>query len=185
MDKLRPRPATADHLRKKQAPTAQWFVVVDPDTVAVAEKAQKALFDAEVRAAHIGDDGDREAFLGPYRDEAARLEAECVEGEAVVVLRLRGLSRARYDRLVKEHPPTAEQIADAEEAGEPRPPYDADGFAAALIAACCVEPKLSAAEWADMFGDDDGVWTSGEQMQLVTMAMSLCHGSRVVDLGKG
>lgn len=162
------RPATLDRLRAKQRPQRVVEIHLDPDVLADVARL--------------------EALDKPTPAEKRELTSarEQVEGSTVEML-LRAVGRKRYDDLLLAHPPTTQQeeehakrFADVEGFVSP-PPYDPDTFAPALIAATCVEPKLSESEVAELLDE----WTSGEVVKLWTAALEVNTQSQLVSLGKG
>lgn len=101
------------------------------------------------------------------------------EDEDGVVRKLRG--RQAYERLLENHPPTAEQNEKAKEDHKADAPYNPDTFAPALIAACCEDPAMTAEEADDLISE----WTLPEVMMIFSAAMEICSSSQVGSLGKG
>lgn len=76
------------------------------------------------------------------------------------------ISSVEYERLVTKCPPTQEQKA---EGGT----YDPDRFAPQLLSAVCDDPKLSTAEWTQIWKSED--WSRGEAGDLFFAAVQLCN----------
>lgn len=82
-----------------------------------------------------------------------------------VVLKLKALGSQAYDDLLADNPPTAEQKKEGNT-------YNPDAFAPALIAACLVEPKLSAEEATALWSSPE--WSRGEVTELFMACIEVC-----------
>jgi len=201
--KPKPRAATLDHLKKKRKPFKDVFVCLEPELQTAAENAAGDLAEAELALYAAEHRGAGEAELTVLRDAvtAAKEASDSAHAERVkqtVKLRVQSIGRKAYEALVEACPPTEAQIATfqeeaaaAEEAriaeaiskGQdppaPRPlgkpEYDTDVFPAALIAACLIEPKLSAAEVVEVTED----WNFNEFVQLFMACTAVNGESRV------
>jgi hypothetical protein len=85
-------------------------------------------------------------------------------GTNEVTLKYQAIGMRAYDRLVAKHPPKPEQRAEGSS-------FDIDSFAPALIAACSVEPELTAAEAKSIWESED--WSRGDVMVLFRNAVEL------------
>lgn len=89
---------------------------------------------------------------------------------------LQAVSHTDYQKLRKEHPPTAEQIAEAEAAGS-KAAFDADTFCPALVLAQLLSPEPPDAESWQEFWDDlsDGqvnqLWGAALAAQMQTLQL--------------
>lgn len=151
--------ATFDHLRKKQAVERTVRIVMSQDAadahreaVEALARAEQALFRVTAEARKRNGSGGPEAEAAvaaatAERDAAKeRVESAVEELRAqTVTLRFRAIGRPRYDALVRAHP-GKDTVDDAGETVKTTEPYDVDTFAPALIAASCVEPKMSEAQ---------------------------------------
>lgn len=163
------RPATFDHLKKKQPLERTVSIVLSDDAARSYEAASEAL----ERARLLGQPThEHEESLAKAR---AALEAE------TVTMRFRSIGRKVYDALLLMHPATDEQKAEAAKDGTPELPYDIDTFAPALVAASCVEPRLSIEQVRELWDE----WNSAEVAPCWVAAMEVNTQRRVVDLGKG
>lgn len=193
--KLR-RPATLDHLRRKQRPWQVVEVCLDMGAKRAYESAQQHLSEAE-RA------GGRPAKAVDDARKAVD-EAKTALDEATVEMLFQGIGRVRREALEKAHPPTSEDEEALEEmyqqameeyaavAATAKNPerlqrprrekarFHAKGFAVALIAASCVDPVLSEDEWSDLTAE----WTEGELTSLFLVAQRVNSDSSLVSLGK-
>lgn len=172
------KPATFDHLKKKQP-------LERKVTIPLSQEAVDAYHDAEQayeRAKILNEPADalKEAL------DAAR--AAVLEESVQMVFR--SIGRKAYDALLEEFPPTEEQIAEyrkehADKDGNPakkgEPPYNIELFAPALIAASCVEPKMTVDQVNEIFDE----WNSTEIAEIWTAAHEVNTSRRVVQLGNG
>lgn len=193
--KLR-RPATLDHLRKKQRPWQVVEVCLDMG----AKREHEAALD---RLGKLERSGNRTAdALDKARAEVEQTRVAL--DEATVEMLFQGIGRVKREALEKAHPPTSEdeeelerlyaqqmeeyaaRIAVAKNAESiPRPRkekarYNARGFSIALIALSCSDPKLSAEEWTELTED----WTENELTSLFMVALRVNSDSSLVTLGK-
>lgn len=162
------RPVTFDHLRKKEPLERRVPIVLSDEAAKDYQSAKDELGRCELLK-----DGIEEA-------QAAVASAEKALKAATVTLRFRSIGRKRYAALVRAHPPTEEQIAEAKEDGRTAP-YDAENFSVALIAASCVEPAMTEEQVATLSEE----WNPAEYMQLWIAALEVNTQRRVVELGKG
>lgn len=162
------RPATYDHLRKKQPIEKLVPVPLDAALVEAYEKAVEAVEALEIQGADT-------SAAEKLRDTSRKaLEAE------TVVLRFRSIGRKRYDKLIHDHPATEEQHREHKEQYGQRAPHNIDTFAPALIAASCIEPEMTIEQVTELFDE----WNPAEVMDLYTAALEVNTQRRVVDLGK-
>lgn len=175
------RPPTFDHLKKKKPVEVTVVVHHDDALVKAYESAQQALGEAEFTA---GADGDETASRLDRLREAAESAREALEDETTW-LTFRSIGRRAYDALIEAHPPTKEQLEKAEKENLPRPQYDEDSFAIAVVAASCVDPStgeqfMTEEQVAELFDD----WNTAEVVALYTAALQCNSVRRVTDLGK-
>jgi hypothetical protein len=69
-----------------------------------------------------------------------------------------------YDKLVSKHPPKADQRVEGAS-------FDIDTFAPALIAACSLDPEMSAEDALEIWQSDS--WSRGDLMVLFRNAVEL------------
>lgn len=164
-----PRPVpTYDHLRKKAPLEHVVRVPLSEDAVVAHTEAVKALGRAELAlkpledAAKAGEEPSPALLAARaerYEAKATAADAKAGLQDQTVVMRFRSIGRQRYDDLMREHPPKD----DIGEDGKPvksTDPYDAETFAPALVAASCVEPRMTYAQVMALFdldrlGDED------------------------------
>lgn len=136
MTKTKDRPvATFDRLQKKKPRTLRRQLCLDEDLVLEVQQARAELFTAK----RTNPDGVAAA-------EATLAEVQERYDEASVKLVFRALGRSAYAALQAQHPATEADHAEmAEATGNPkaRAAVHGDTFGPALIAASCVEPKMS------------------------------------------
>lgn len=81
-----------------------------------------------------------------------------------VTLKFQAIGQKEYDKLVSKHPPTPEQRVEGAS-------FNIDTFAPALIAACAVEPEMTAADAKELWDSPD--WSRGDVMVLFRNAVDL------------
>lgn len=111
------------------------------------------------------------------RDVAKRLqEVEDAAWDSIAEFTLQAVSHTDYQRLRKEHPPTAEQVADAEAANS-KAVFNAETFCPALVLAQLLSPEPPDPETWQVFWDDlsDGqlnqLWTAAFSAQMQTVQL--------------
>ncbi len=157
------RPATFDHLRKKQPFERVVPIPLNAEAVQAFKDASDALAKVEMAK------GDTTSAASAYETARQALQAETVD------MRFRAIGRKAYDALVLQHPPGEDQ-----KAKHPEMTYDLESFSVALIAASCVEPAMTVDEVLELAEN----WNVGEYMQLWMAALEVNTQRRVVDLGK-
>lgn len=172
------KPATLDHLKKKEPLETSVPILLSDAPIEAVEAARSRVLRAEGNLAESPDDsGLQREMAAAQNDLDEALEAQ---NEEVVWCRFRSIGRKAYDRLIDEHPPTDKQKEEAAEAGNPAP-YNGETFAPALVAASCVEPKMTVEDAKEIFEE----WNQSESFSLFMAAMRVCTGRRVSDLGNG
>lgn len=176
------RPLTFDHLVGKKKPLTKTVpVVLDPDLAEVYEEARRARDLANARV-QVRDDAEAHAQLLDA-DRALEEVRQRLEDEgAVAYFKFRGIGRAAYEALVDRHPPTAEQRSQAKSKGLDGQAWNPDTLPQALVAACLVEPKLSADEVDQLWASPN--WNQAELAVLLTTAIEVNGTRRTVDMGK-
>lgn len=162
------RPATLDHLRKKEPREGTLAVVISDSAAEHYEECRRAAFHA------TGDDlvAAHEA-LKAAEDELA---------EATVHITVRAIGRRAYENLARSHPPTEAQIAEVKKAApDATPQWNTDTFPPALVAACMIEPTISIAEATELLDN----WNIEESTRLFMACETVCQQGRSADLGKG
>lgn len=197
------RPATFDHLRKKPLEQRVTVYLDDAPIEALADaRAELAAAEAtaeqkyqrrltlarqanptpsELLTIEAGLDQERDAALTPYRRAVEAAEEAVRESTQTFVFRSPG-SKA-FEDLIAEHPPTDDDHDDARKmTGRPEAlaRWHTDTFGPALLAACCIDPKLTVDEATAIYTD----WTDTEAGELFAAALAVCQGIRQVDLGK-
>lgn len=156
------RPATFDHLRKKEP---------------LEKTIEVALSDSAFQRVQ-----DLEAELFTTVDEAAKKKiqkeldlANAELDESTVELKFRSLGRKAYEDLLEQHPPE-EEDEDDEEVKKDEQIWNAKTFPKALVAASLVEPKLSDEE-IDILWDE---WNGNEVTALFWAALEVNTSRRLV-----
>ncbi len=93
-----------------------------------------------------------------------RVVKVALDDASTVVLRFRAVGHKRYKALLDAHPPTDEQKQD-----ENHPPYNSETFPIALIAASCVEPRMTEEQVQEL--DDE--WNTSELVPLWLAAIEV------------
>jgi hypothetical protein len=179
------RPATFDHLiSKKKAVTKTVAIALDPELAEELEEARRARDLAQSRANARKDDSELQAQLWEAEERYAQAEERMGGDDAVAHFTFRSIGRAAFDALVDAHPPTPAQRAKAKSFGvNGEMQWNMDTFPPALVAACLVEPKLSAEEMLAIWRDDS--WNQVELNDLFLAAVNVNGTRRTVDVGKG
>jgi len=139
---------------------------LDAELAVEIEAAREAL-----NRAIAYDETSNEADTAPTFARHLR-ELEDAAEDSRVQFVLQAIPHRAYQRLVGEYPPTDEQRKEAVDAGGEVPPFDADAFAPALVAAQLVSPEIDSAEEFRGFWDElsDGqlqqLWQSALAVQL-------------------
>lgn len=158
-----PRPvATYDHLRKKapmehvvRVPLSEEAVVAHREAVEALGRAELVLRPLEI-AAKAGEEPTPALVAARAERDDAKAGAEAAKAalqDQTVVMRFRSLGRPRYDALVREHPGTG-TTGDDGKSVKSTDPYEVETFAPALVAASCVEPKMSYGQVMALFNLD-------------------------------
>ena len=171
------RPATFDHLKSAKKPLRRTITIfLDDDTVTALAEAQNDYAEAVQKAQPEGlDPAEKTELLEAISTARQAVEASSVE------MTFQSIGRKKYDRLMQLYPPSDEQKAEfAKEHGEgAEPAYDADAFAAALIAASCITPAMTEEDVAELRDE----WNTAEYVELFTAALEVNTQRRVADLG--
>jgi hypothetical protein len=164
--------AKMDALRARKPIEASVTVPLDPEAKTDLDKAEMELALARGRAEH--ESGKDAPDSHPLVAKAAKVVAAAQERveASTITLGFRGLPRDVYEKLMADHPPTADQEAKGEI-------YNVDTFPPALISACSVDgmPLADAEELVRG-------WNQAEVAALFHAAIYVNTTSRV-DLGKG
>lgn len=132
-------------------------------------------------AAELAVDEAHDAELQALRDAVTAAEKEVQKQTDTYIFRACG--RYRFNELVAEHPPTDDDIEQIrKESADPnaRPAYSFNTFAPALIAECCIDPKLSIEEATAICQD----WNDAEVLELFATALGVNQSRRTGDVGK-
>lgn len=157
--------AVKERIKRPQRPVP---LVLDTEAAAEIEALETLLGRAQEQDAVSG-----VAPLAP--DVAKRLrEVEDLAHDSVAEFQLQALSHTAYQKLQREHPPTADQLA---EAATERPIFDPETFAPALVRAQLLSPQApNAEEWQEFWDElSDGqmnqLWTTAIRIQVETVQL--------------
>jgi hypothetical protein len=115
--------------------------------------------------------------------QAAVTAAQEALDEATMWFTFAGLGRSAFARLIDEHPPTPQQLADAEKISRAAPTFDPDTFAPALLAASCVSPAgLGVEDFLAIYSDP--AWNVEELGSLFAAALSVNGQARPLVIRK-
>lgn len=184
----RPVP-TFDHLRAKQPVRVPYWVAMDDGTASqLLSEAKRQLGRALIR--------NDETEVEKARQAVADAE-ENMRNSSVRIL-FQGLGRYQFEKLMAEHPPTEEQKAELSKVGR-EAEYNWETFAAPLVAACAIEPKMTVEQVEELqhgvTTDEDGneldiederyvaPWNQAEFSAMFQAALQSCTTRRDADLG--
>lgn len=169
-----------EFLARKRPNTAECPIAMDPDAVEAYARAKAAVDVARAVVDESPTSTARAALAEAQEDlEAAEVAARA----ATQVFTFRGLSEPEWSALIGEHGPTKDQITQARKDQKIPPPWNDDTFPQALIAACSVDPELSAEDVERMRKSEK---LNGAEMQaLFVAAHDASRTRRVAQLGKG
>ena len=88
-----------------------------------------------------------------------------------LTLTYQAIGAQEYDKLVRKHPPTAEQRVEGAS-------FNIDSFGPALIAKSCLEPEMTEADAKELWNSPE--WSRGDLMVLFRHAVDL--NNRGVDI---
>ncbi len=177
------KPATLDHLRKREPLERTVQIVMSDAPVEAVQKAKDRVSKIEMTLSGLDSARDKTAFGAAQREanearEALKLALED-QDEEVFEVRFRGIGRKRYSDLMDAHKPTEEQKKKAEENGGLVWQYNPETFPVALVAACCVEPVMTLEETREIYDE----WNYTEWSPLFNAAIEVNNGRRAVEEG--
>jgi hypothetical protein len=177
------RPATADHLRSRKQPATKTVeVVLDPALAEQVREAERRRDDADRRLAVRPDDPNIQTESWEAAAALETLRAQAVKQDAVVTVRFRSIGRHAWDDLIRQHPPTDAQTAEAKAAGMGDLNFNSDTFPPAVVAASLEDPKLTVDEVAEIWDSPD--WNQAELGVLFGAALEVNNSRHTLDLGK-
>lgn len=173
-------------IRRKKPVTDEVFIPADDAQALLFEEAQQSVSNMEQRRALAeisGDTKDLTAADVALKEAKDALEAvkEEIRKTGVAIL-LQGVGRERWDALLLEHPPTAEQQeADKDKPEHERDTFDPKTFWPAVLAETA-ESDLTADDWQkEVFASPN--WGPRELHILRERAKAVNTGSRILELG--
>jgi hypothetical protein len=127
-------------------------VCFDRALVSELERVEDALRDAEKeRNGMLGDDK-----LVRLKERANDLRKQVNKKSTTLVFESMG--RTKWESFMADHPPTDEQIKEAEASKQTRPRFNPETFPAAAMLRTCVEPEGFDAEDARFIAEELPVW---------------------------
>lgn len=147
------RSATFDHLRSKKKRVRKVVEVLLDDVTEPGTDASEEVWDE-------------------YRRQIA---------DNTVTMTFESLPRRDYDALLDAHPASEEQKKKAKKEASEEPVWNAETFVPALIAASCIEPKMTPGEVTELIDE----WNQAEIMDLFMAALLVNTQKRIPALGKG
>jgi hypothetical protein len=176
--------ATFEALIQKPPERYDHYVCLDPSIVDRVDDAMRSLAEAEMNERTYGANGTmsvKQQLATKVAEARKELDdARQAERDSTVVMHFESISPLAYDDLISANKPTEAQLKDAP-AGALA--WNPETFSLALIAATCVEPKLSVAQLRQMRESPN--WSSAQFSELYNCAQRVCSRLRVADVGKG
>lgn len=168
------RPATFDHLKKKQPLERRVSIPLTQEASDTYTQASDALERAKIL--------QHPEHIIQELDEALTKARAALDADSVHLL-FRSIGRKSYEALIRMHPSTDKQKEElaAKTPPEDDPGYDLEEFPIALIAASCVEPELTPDQVRELYDE----WNASEMEELWITALEVNTQRRVADWGKG
>ena len=175
------RPVTLDHLKTSKKPVIRkvWIALDDE----VAEEFQEAISKRDsLKSIHRVRPDDKTIASDLHVAEQACKEAEAKFRESAALFKFKSIGRVAFDKMIKNHPPTAEEKREVAEAGgDPSElQWCVETFSVALTAACSLEPKMTVAEVQELWDDDN--WTQAEAAAMFNAALQANMERRNINL---
>lgn len=166
--------------RKKPNVKTLWLVL-DPEAADAYNEVNARYEQLRERADLFPEDKSIKKQIADLLPEldAARKEAESGSQKFV----FEAIGDEALDALRNEYPATPEQIRDADLKGEEKPKFDSDAFGVALLAASCVEPRMTIEDVQKLL--DSEHMNFEETMALTLAAQEVNYTRRYLELGKG
>lgn len=115
--------------------------------------------------------------------EAAEEKARQALEEVTVEYYFESIGRDAFNNLIDAHPPSDEQVMEAEKEGVPRPLFNGDEFWKHALVACCAQPELTEEDVNEMW--ESPSWNDDEITSLCQAAWSANKQRSLLDVGKG
>lgn len=158
-----PKTSLKAAVKRKKAIQTEHFVPADDEQAAALANAEQRLQLARFAGQEVE---EAEAELKAIQDDARKTGVSFI---------IRGIGRVAFEELVREHPPTEDQVKDNEASFNP------DTFWPALCSLSVVG-GMTAEEWqAEVF--DSPEWGPGELRELRDKVMKVNTTTRVAQLG--
>lgn len=177
-----PRPQPQDHLRSRKKPMVTKVPIAADAEVAADRKAladRVALLEIQLRAL---EDAATASQLAEAAEALRKFDEE--HPDNIIMFRFKALNRKKFQDLIKQHPPTAEQIAEAkEEDQDAKLDFNPDTFPQVLIARSMIQEEMSESELIDWLDGDE--WNQTELLELFGGAYGAQLSRAIPELGKG
>lgn len=177
-------------LQRKKPVTDNVLIPADDEQAAKLARAREALRNVQESRALAEISGDEAQMASAeLRVARAEIELEAIKediGKTGTAFTLYGVGRVRWDELISEHPPTAEQLKENEESAttDTKFTFDPATFWPALLAESVRDSDLKAEDW-DREVFKSKAWGPEELEELRTRALMVNQASRIVALGNG
>lgn len=179
-------PSIEEIMRLKKPHTVSVEISLDPEIAQAMWEAEQEIEDLEKRlnrerararsqtGKSLADGSELQEIQKQIEAAEGRLEALWDDAEgSIAEFVFQDIGRKRYDDLVSEHPPTAEEKRQWEaEGGEGKLAYSTESFPPALISATAIKPEIDLAT-ATKICDE---WGNGEVYKLMNAAQASCVG---------
>lgn len=183
------RPVTWDMVRQnKKRPVRKIVIPLDDELAAEWSEVDGKVTFNKMRLDMGIDNPDvkKQVVEELAKAQAERDSLKEAMGDNIVVFRIRGLGRKKYEALKDEpiYQATDEQLKIARERHGPDAtlPWNTDTFPPVLIQACMEQPQFTLDQVHEMWEGDD--WTQAELMLLLNAALEVNEQVRNIDWGK-
>lgn len=176
------KPKTLDHLRSAKKPVFRnVWVALDDEMAAEYQEAVEKRNRLKTLVSLRPEDAQAAKDLNIAEQTLREIEAKFRE-EGAARFRFRSIGRVKFERLVKDHPPTAAEKQEVAEAGgDPSQlGWCVETFTVALVAACSVEPEMTVAEVRELWDDEN--WTQGEAASMFNACLEANSEHRQINL---
>lgn len=148
-----------DILERKKPIETTATIVLEPALAEARDEAKMEHRRMRVEARRqTGSEAEADELLADLQADVDEWQSKV--DEATIVFRFQAIGRHEYDKLQEIHAPTKKQVEDfaakLKSLGMPNEvlQYNPDTFPGVLIAACCVEPSMSAQDGQRLWNSD-------------------------------
>jgi LmbE family N-acetylglucosaminyl deacetylase len=173
MAQNRPVP-TFDHLAKKKPLQIREWIALEQDAADALVAARDEL--ERQKLLHHDDPTSQPRVDAQAVYDAARDAARAASVEVV----FQAISRPVYKALKRAHPPTTEQDEESQARYGAKADVNVDTFAPELIAASCVQPKMTPEQVASL--QTEYGWNEAEFIHLYQLALRVNEARTIVNL---